>query len=96
MSQTKQSSKSERAITEVKQEKPVQFSGVARSLVCFDNNGFRNFKIQKLTIKDGVVVTLEMSDAYASFEAITRLELANEMAILNLNNNWKDGESLSK
>ncbi len=93
MSQAKSSNKSEPVKVE---SKPKGFSGVARSLQCFNNNGFRNFKIAKLTIKDGVVVALEMSDAYASFEAITRMELQNEMAILNLNNNWKDGETLSK
>lgn len=75
---------------------PVQFSGVARSVECFDNQGFRNFRIVKLTINKGIVCHIENSDPYASFEAISKMELANELSVINLNNNWENRKTLSK
>lgn len=76
---------------------PIMFSGVARSVQCFLNNGkFKDFRILTLTLDEGVVVDVKYSDPYASFEAISRMELSNEMAIHHLNNNWQDGRTLSK
>jgi F420-dependent methylenetetrahydromethanopterin dehydrogenase len=72
------------------------FTGVARSVECFNNQGFSNFRIITLHIKNGKVERKEFSDPYASFEAISRLELVNELAMLNLNNNWASGKTLSK
>lgn len=72
----------------------LKFSGVARSMQCFDNQGFRNFRIVTMEIKNGVVVSVAYSDPYASFEAISMMELWNEKSALNLNNNWKDGDTL--
>jgi hypothetical protein len=72
------------------------FSGIARSVECFDNQGFRNFKIVTLHLVNGRVVKSEYSDPYASFEAISRMEMANEVSIHHLNNTWKSGETLSK
>jgi hypothetical protein len=73
------------------------FTGIARSVVCYSNNGvFRNFKIVTLTLEDGMVVDVKHSDPYATFEVISRMEIANEIAIHHLNNNWKDGRTLSK
>lgn len=79
-----------------KEEKPIDFSGVARSVQCFDNQGFKNFRILTLHIENGHVTKVDYSDAYANFETVARLELANEYAILNLNNNWADGKTLGK
>lgn len=74
-----------------------KFTGMARSVICYNTHGmFRNFKIVTLQIKDGVVVSEELSDPYASFEAIVKLELANVQSVNHLNQNWKEGETLSK
>lgn len=72
------------------------FNGIARSVEAFDNQGFRNFRIITLHIVDGVVIKIDYSDAYASFETISRLELWNEISILQLNNTWQPGKTLSK
>lgn len=72
------------------------FSGIARSVEAYDNQGFRNFRILTLHIEKGQVVKVEHSDPYANFEAISRLELANELAILHLNDRWENGRTLSK
>jgi hypothetical protein len=72
------------------------FNGLARSVECFDNQGFRNFRILTLHLVNGKVVKTEYSDPYASFEAISRMEMANELAIHHLNNNWKAGLALSR
>lgn len=73
-----------------------KFSGIARSVEAFDNQGFRNFRILTLHIEEGRVVKIDHSDPYANFEAISRLELANELAILHLNDRWENGRTLSK
>src|SRR4051812_41159189 len=73
-----------------------KFTGLARSVEAFDNQGFRNFRIVTLHLEEGVVRKVEYSDPYASFETISRMELWNELSILNLNNNWKAGKTLVK
>ncbi len=73
-----------------------QFTGVARSVEAFDNQGFRNFRILTLHIKDGKVIKTDRSDAYANFECIARMEIWNEMSIIHLNNTWQNGKTLSK
>jgi hypothetical protein len=72
------------------------FSGIARSVECYNNNGFRNFRIITLHIVNGKVMRQEYSDPYASFEAISRMELTNEMAIHSLNNTWQSGKTMFK
>ncbi len=72
------------------------FTGVARSMECFDNQGHNNFRILTLHIKNGRVIRMDRSDAYANFEAITRMELANENSVISLNNHWSNGRTLSK
>lgn len=67
------------------------FSGVARSVECFVQQGHNNFRIVTLTIKDGVVVKKEYSDPFASFEAIARLEVKCHEATLALNMGYKNG-----
>lgn len=73
-----------------------KFSGIARTVECYNNQGFRNFRILTLTIAQGEVTAIERSDPYASFEAMAKMELANEFSILNLNNQWQNGKTLSK
>ena len=72
------------------------FSGVSRSVECYDNQGFRNFRIVTLTIKNGKVESQDYSDPYASFETISRMEMANELSIHRLNNSWESGKTLGK
>lgn len=72
------------------------FTGLARSVECYNNAGFRNFRILTLHIENGLVTKVERSDAYANFEAISRMEMANEIAVHHLNNNWENGRTLSK
>jgi hypothetical protein len=75
---------------------PQGFTGLARSVQAYDNQGFRNFRIVTLHIQNGKVIKQEYSDPYASFEAISRMEIQNEMSIHHLNNTWADGKSLTK
>lgn len=82
--------------TELKEPKPEGFSGLARSVQAYDNQGFRNFRIVTLHLENGSVVKTEYSDPYASFEVIARMELCNELAIIHLNNNWENGKTLAK
>ncbi len=72
------------------------FSGVARSVQCYSHQGFRDFRIVTLHLKNGTVDKIEYSDPYANFETISRMELQNEIAIHHLNNHWKNGRTLSK
>ena len=76
--------------------KDVFFTGIARSVQAFDNQGFKNFRILTLHIKDGIVEKIDYSDPYANYEAIARLEITNENAVHNLNANWKSGATLVK
>lgn len=72
------------------------FTGVARSVIGFDNQGFRNFKILTLHIENGVVVKTDHSDPYAAFEAMAKMELANDIAVISLNDHWENGKALNK
>lgn len=83
-------------IEEVKKPTVEPITCVARSFECFDNQGFRNFRVVTLYIEDGVIVKVEKSDPWAQFEAIAKQEVMIEMAMLNLNNNWAPGKCLSK
>lgn len=81
-------------VTSSPQQKP--FTGLARSVICYNTHKrFRNFKIVTLHIEKDRVVKCEYSDPYASFEAISLLELWNERSILHLNNTWRDEVALS-
>jgi hypothetical protein len=72
------------------------FTGVTRSVECFNNQGFRNFRIITLYLERGRVVKQEFSDPYASFEAVARMEMTNERSILHLNDHWEAGKALCK
>lgn len=74
---------------------PVSFTGIARSIVCFNtHNQWRNFKIATLHIKDGIVQKIDYSDPYTQWEAASRLDVANDISLIQLNNKWKDGAVL--
>lgn len=67
---------------------------VARTVVCYDNSGNRNFRIYTLKIEDGIVTSVQASDPFANFEAIARMELMNEISVNYLNNRWENGKAL--
>lgn len=74
-----------------------RFSGVARSIICYNHmNMFRNFKIVTLTIENGVIVKEELSDPYNSAEVAAQLDLLNDKACINLNNEWQEGLAFRK
>lgn len=77
-------------------EDAMKFTGVARSVEAYDNQGFNNFRIVTLHIENGVVVKVHKSDPYQNFELIAMNELVTEKSIINLNNNWADKKVLSK
>ncbi len=69
------------------------FTGIARTIVCSNNQSFRNFRICTLHIVDGEIKKEELSDHYAAFEAIARLEIEIQKDTIKLNNNWEDGKA---
>lgn len=73
-----------------------QFSGTARSIQCFWNNGFPNFRIVTLTLEKGKVASTHYSDAYASFELGAKLNLANDIAGISLSLHWEELKAMSK
>ncbi len=72
---------------------PVKWSGIARSMECCVQNGFNNFRIITLTVDNGVVTDRKVSDPYASFEAVARMEIEVQKSALSLNFNYKDGKT---
>lgn len=72
------------------------FTGVARSIQCYENNGFRNFRILTLTIEEGRVTHTAYSDPHMQVEALERLDIMNDLGMLNLNMTWQDKKALSK
>lgn len=75
---------------------PEPITCVARSVICIENQGYRNFKILTLHIVDGVVTKIERSDSWLSWETISRMELANLSGILSLSDSWLDGKTMFK
>jgi hypothetical protein len=84
-------------LTIVTKEFAPNFTGIARTMQCYlNNNTFNNFKILTLHIENGTVKSIDYSDPYANFEALVKMELANELSLMNLNNNWKNGNTFVK
>jgi hypothetical protein len=75
---------------------PGDFSGVARTVECFNNQGHNNFRILTLYIEKGKIVKIDVSDPYANWEAGQKLDHWNNLSLINLNNNWKHGKALCK
>lgn len=72
-------------------KKVTDFTGIARTLICENNNGFRNFRVVTFHILNGEIVRETKSDCYVSFEAMARLDAANERSAIKLNNRWEEG-----
>lgn len=69
---------------------------MARTVECFENQGFRNMRVVTLFIEDGVVVRVKRSDAWQAFELIAKLDVANHMDVLYLNGQWVDKKTMSE
>ncbi len=77
--------------------KPVKFSGLALSVECDLQAGtFNNFRIATLKLDNGILVDKKLSEPYASFEAIARMEIAVNKAVLSLNFEYEDGKAWKK
>jgi len=63
---------------------PVKFSGVVYTLVHKPYQGFADYAVATISIKDGVIESMELSDPYMGFEAMHRLELKNEALLEKL------------
>jgi hypothetical protein len=67
-----------------------EFTGIARTVVCLNNQGFNNFQILTLTIEKGKVTQLTRSDPWANFETIAILDHVCHLATLHLNDHFED------
>lgn len=67
-------------------------TGVAYTVQCFYNQGFSNYKILTLHLKDGVVTAVERSDPYQQFEAQGKLTIKEEAIFDRLRASWLDGK----
>ncbi len=74
----------------------VPFTGVCRSVRCIDNQGFRNFMVLTLHVRDGEVIKIDEEGPHASFAVVDKMDSMNDKAFWNLNSRWKDGDTLSK
>lgn len=63
----------------------------ARSVICRVNQGFNNFCLVTVTIKDGEVIKYEESPPYASFECLARMEVQAKHDLLKLTQTYTDG-----
>lgn len=75
------------------------FTGIARSVVCYMHRGDQNhpiFRIATLHIENGTVIKKELSDYHAQWECGSKMDLANDKALLNLNNEWEEFKAFQK
>jgi hypothetical protein len=74
---------------------PQYLDCTAYTVECVKVNGFyNNFRILTLKIVAGVVVDIQKSDAYASFEFIDQLNVITDKACQSLNMHWENGKCL--
>ena len=73
-----------------------KISCMARTVECYENNGFRNMRVVTLFIEDGVIVRTKRSDPWQAFELIAKLDVANHMDVLYLNGQWVDKKTISE
>lgn len=65
------------------------FSGMTRTIQCYDHNGWRNYRIVTLILEKGVVVKEYFSDPFMNAEAIQKLDLFNDYAQHRLMMAWE-------
>lgn len=73
-----------------------EFTGLARSVVCYKNQGYSNFRIHTLYIEKGKVVKMDISDPWANFETAAILENVSHISMIHLNNTYIDGKAFDK
>lgn len=75
---------------------PSDFSGVARTVQCYHNQGHSEFRVLTLYIEKGKIVKVDISDSYKQWEAGQKLDHWNNLALIKLNNDWKEGKALCR
>lgn len=60
------------------------FTGTVHTLVHKPHEGFANYGIATLEIKNGIVVSMQVGPPYAAFEAAARMELLNNKLLEGL------------
>jgi hypothetical protein len=61
------------------------------TLVFKPHEGFADYAVASLAIEKGVVTKIELSDPYAGFEAMAKLELANDKLLEKLRRSYPAG-----
>lgn len=67
---------------------PEKFSGIAHTLVYRPHEGFANYAVATLKISEGIVEEITLSDPYAGFEAMAKMELLNEKKLEEMRKNY--------
>lgn len=73
-----------------------EFTGIARSVVCYKNQGYNNFRVHTLHLEKGKIVKMDVSDPWANFEAAAILENVSHISMIHLNNTFEDGKAFDK
>lgn len=67
---------------------PKKFSGEVLTIVPKPHEGFADYSVATLTIEKGVLTKIELSDPYAGFEALMKLEIANAKAFEKMRSSY--------
>jgi hypothetical protein len=70
---------------------PKIFTGLVHTLVYRPHEGFADYAIATLTIENGVVKKVELSDPYAAFEARAKLDMKNAYHLEDLRQHYPAG-----
>lgn len=54
------------------------FTGTTHTIVYRPHEGFANYAIASITMNDGKIIKTELSQPYAAFEALVKLETIND------------------
>lgn len=73
-----------------------EFTGIARSVVCYYNQGNNNYKISTLHIDKGIIKEIKLSDPYRSFELESQLETATKNSLFHIYGNWEDKKVMDR
>lgn len=71
--------------------KTQEFSGVVHTLMYRPWQGFADYSVVTLTIKDGVVVSTEIGQPLAGFEAFAHLDIKNARLLEHMRQNYPQG-----
>lgn len=84
-------SKSDLKIIKPTEEEIKKFSGVVYTPVYKHWQGFANYTINTMTIKDNVVTDQQLGDPYCAMEVLAKLELAYSRLIEKMRRNYPSG-----